>query len=417
MLTLESNTEPVEQLTEALVNNGFSIVESNAPDTEAKPGHSVEENKEKTEKPGEPGDKVSAEPGDKSAAATEVAEPKTQETTTETEESKKKDKPKGGFQAKIEKKTLEVATLRAELEAERGDKTRLRERLEEAEAKLVDLKSPVAAEPEKAGPTKPKRPEMPDLADFDYDAEKYKTALKQYRVDEAKYQDDYEAYRDALTAAKVEETLANERASNEERKQRESAEKADREFVERKDKGKQHYEDFDAVIAALPNDAATILDRDAKGVPKYPTALNYVLGKTKNPADLIYYFAVDILQNGGEENKRIMDLDQFEQAFELRAIEQRIIAEREGEVSTPEKKETPKTEVAVATETPKRTVVPPPVEPKPKQTPTAPIGPETVAGRASATGDTMEKAAAEGRGKDFLRLMNESRARKLGQRV
>jgi hypothetical protein len=161
-----------------------------------------------SEEPGEPGDKIPAETGDKTVPEPESGKTKSQEPPSQGEKPEDKGS-KGGFISKLEKKTRQLEQAREELEAERGDKSKLRERIEELEAQIQELKP--APTTEAPALVKPKRPARPDLADFDYDATKYGAAMKKYDAELASYDDAMDEYRDKVAEQKTAAALKQDR--------------------------------------------------------------------------------------------------------------------------------------------------------------------------------------------------------------
>lgn len=369
-VTLESNTQTEAELTDALVKNGLTPTSQ---ETEEK----TEEGKVEEKKPSEPtevpGEKVPAEAEGKTATETEAVETKSQETTQEEAEEVKK-KSKGGFQSKNEKLTRQLGEAREELELERGDKTALRKRVEELEAKLADNKPAEADKPKEL--VRPKRPELPELAEFDFDQEKYSAAMKTYRKDMSLYDDEMDAYHEAKAEKKVNAALEGEKEKTRAEKEQEAQQKAYNGFVSKKDAGRQNYDDWDDVIAEAEDMA-------------FPPAIQGAIFESENPADLLYHFA-----KNPKELERFESLNPLSQVREITRLEDRIVAARttepkEESKAAPEKKDPP------AKEQPKRV-----------ETPDAPITP--VGSRAQAKGknfDEQLRAASEsGDSKEFNRI-------------
>jgi hypothetical protein len=391
---IASNTQSEAELTEALVANGYTVVEGEK-EEEAKPAEEVD----KSEPAGEPGEKIPAETEGKTAAEAEPAKDKSQETSQEDKDKAETKKSKGGFQAKVEKLTQRLDEAREELELERGDKTKLRQKVEELEAKLAGITAPAeTAKP--AELVKPKRPEMPDPSDVDFDPEKYSALRKKYAEDMAKYDDEMETYREALTDKKVREAREADQADYRERERKRQENEAMMQFALRKEKDEGFYEDFKEMTNSLSEeqDNNTVMG-------KSPQAYFFIMNKAQHPADLLYYFAKDMAENDGEENDRIKAMDPFDQIIELKALGDRLAAEREAAVAakaTPPKGET---KTAAAAEPEKKA---PPAKERPRvETPDAPISP--VGARANAKGKTLDEqmrdAAEAGNNKEFNRLL------------
>lgn len=368
-VTLESNTQTEAELTDALVKNGLTPTSQ---ETEEK----TEEGKVEEKKPSEseqPGEKVPADVKDKTATETEAVETKSQETTQEEAEEVKK-KSKGGFQVKIDKLTNRLETAKEELESERGDKTKLAQKVEELQAQLTQLQPKEADKPKEL--VRPKRPELPELAEFDFDQEKYSAAMKTYRKDMSLYDDEMDAYHEAKAEKKVNAALEGEKEKTRAEKEQEAQQKAYNGFVSKKDAGRQNYDDWDDVIAEAEDMA-------------FPPAIQGAIFESENPADLLYHFA-----KNPKELERFESLNPLSQVREITRLEDRIVAARttepkEESKAAPEKKDPP------AKEQPKRV-----------ETPDAPITP--VGSRAQAKGknfDEQLRAASEsGDSKEFNRI-------------
>ena len=372
MVTMVSNTQSEQEISEAMTQAGLTPIVKAPKEPEAK----VEDKTEPAAEPvGEPGEEIPAEPGDETKPALEAGKTETQESSQVTEPPKPK--AKGGWQAKLEKKTRELDSIREELEQERGDKTKLREQIAELESQIAELKP---AEPAK--PEQPVRPKRPSLAEFDFDQDKYEAAM-------AEYDTQVEAYLRKVTEANVAKALAD---ADERRKQEAAVEATQAElraFEQRRDESKAVYEDFDDVLAGIPKSAVTALDSDV--------VRGYVAGKSKQPALLMYFFAQDYLENGGAESERILALDPYDQIIEIKEIEKQIEAQLKAGKSEvkPEAKAEPEKKTPPARVTP------------PAKTPDSPITP--VGGRVagSNTGATDFHKLAETNPKEFRnRLMS-----------
>lgn len=367
MIVIDS-TQSTDDVAHLLKAQGYEPVtpEPAKPKEEAAPPKVETNSSEQTEKPGS---ESSAAPDSKIAAVTEPVETKPQEaqqeptevteeaTATATEAEVKKDKPKGGFKVKLEKKTAEIDKINRQLEMardalefERGDKTKLLARIDELQGKVDGLAKP-ATEAKAEELVKPKRPL---LKDFDFDSDKYEVAM-------TAHEDAMSDYHSKVAKQEVDRQL---KAAEEKRQQADievAAQRALADFSERKDKGKSLYEDFDDVIAALPADAVTLVDLD-DGVTK-----GYI-GETENPAHLMRYLAMDFLENDGAESARLAALNPYKRIKELMRIETELAAEL-----APPPKETPKASEV----TPKESVVAPAKPaaiPKPTEAPLRTVG-------------------------------------------
>lgn len=354
---LESNTATVEEMKENLIALGFEPDEVQVKGvSDRKP---AEEEGKKPEEPGKLGEKPAEATGTEAAEATGAPKDKVQEPpAVETEEeTAKKEKAKGGWQRQVEKKTAENERLRDKLDEEVGDKTRLKAKLEQAERELAELKAgKPAEEPKKdAGPVRPKRPELPELKAFEYDADKFEAAMKDHRKAEVKYDDEMTTYFETVAEQKAEQRVEAEnkkRAAEAEENRRIEIENA---FVDRRDKDKVGIPDWDEVFASIPEDANMPI---ADAV----SAMGYIKYDSEHPALLYHFLFKDFLENNGAEGERIAALRPARQIIELKKIEDRLSAERTAKAEPPKKEEPPK---AAAEKTPE----------KPKQQPRVPDDP------------------------------------------
>lgn len=373
MIQLESNTATDEELQSALASLGVE-----AP-PEEKP---VEVPEPQSEPTGEPGDKVAAEPEGKTEPVTEPVKKESQEVPPGEPE-----KAKGGWARKVEKLTARIDSLQDRLEEKSGGEERLRAELAEAKAELAKANTVKPAE-EVKGPVRPKRP---TLAECDYDQDKLEAKM-------GEYDDLVDAYHKEVATQSSEEAVKKER----ERQAKDAADAkiqaANDAFAARRDAGKTHYPDWQEVLDDA-GDAVTVAD-------KSEAVQSYIASKTKNPADLIYFFLKDLRDNDGAENERIAALDPFDQLFELKAIEERITKDRAVVVTPPKKEEPPK---AAAADTPKTPVK---EQPKPTKTPDAPI--ETLGGRTVANPGNFQKRLEDASklddgGKEYRKIRNEQK--------
>ena len=347
---IESNFETEEQLREALSFHGYNPMEVK-PTEEATPPKA-----EESEQAGTPGDKVSAEPDGESATGTEPAEPRTQEAP-----EGGKPKPKGGYQYKIDKLTERVDSLRERLEEEEGDKRRLKEQLEAAQEELTAFRAgKVSEEPAKdAGPKKPKRPEVPELAAYEYDADKFAEAQRKYRADMDKWDEAMDTYFQAVATKTAEERIAAERISQEEASQVAEMERQEQVAVDMHWENAKLYPDYNDIRERF-NEAVENGPKPA--IDASEAAQAYMRYKADEKAGLTMYFMRDYLENDGKEGKRIAAIpadDITKLIRELGKIEDRLVAER----TTPKK-----TEAAAP-------AAPPAKKPEPRKVPEAPIEP------------------------------------------
>lgn len=388
---IDSNTLTEDQLREEMRSIGLEFADEAIVNGQGK-------------KPSEP----SGESGEPAAtteveapATTEAAEPERQEVAPkgETEEEREAKKSKGGFQRKIETLTSRVDSLKDQLDEERGDKTRLKAKLEQAEAELEEMKAggnKPSEEPADKGPAKPKRPKMPQLSDFEFDADKFAEAQKQYTADMDKYDDAMDVYFQAVAEHKANERVEAVRKADAAAAEEAKAIEIENEFVARKEDGKKNIPDFDEVLAQIPEKAVTYLDKNVIPGTTLSVAGAYIKYESEAPADLIHYFAQDYL-DGESEGERLVNLSPTKQIIELRKIEEKLIAAREAKSKPKEEKKPP---VAAA----------PPANPKPatRKTPDEPIDPVGARGGTSGTGVDLQKqleAAAEaGNGPEVRRI-------------
>jgi regulator of replication initiation timing len=370
---IDANFGTEEELQAALASLGMETDPVEAPKPEETPAPDA-----KTE-PEVPG--VDPAEAGENAAGTEPAPKDTQGETHEERERK----AKGGFKAKLDKLTAQAETLRAEIEEKNGNESRLRAELEDVKARLAELKPPEAAKPA-AEPVKPKRP---TLASFEFDQEKYEEALD-------KYDSDLTAFHKAVADQAIAAGLEAERQRQADREQAAEAERHFKEFTDRRDADRANYDDYDEVLSLVPKDESDSLMSVSE------PARAYIQRKSKHPADLIHYLATDYVYGDKEENQRLTSLDPMDQIIELKALEDRLVAERT------KGKTTPKAEAA------------PPAKPKPAQrTPEPPIDP--VGGRTAGTVGNLEKqaqdAADRGDSKEYRRIRDLQRNQKQERQV
>ena len=368
MITIESNTQTQEEMADALKAAGITPVEEPKPD---QPKPAGEETKT-SEQSGAPGEKVPAETEGKSAAEAEPAGDKSQEKPQgEKPEDKRVEKPveakvdepkkgKGGFQAKIDKLTQRLETAREELEMERGDKTKLRQKVDELEAQIAELKP---KEPEK--PAEPVKPKRPTRAEVDFDEDKYEAAL-------AKYDDDLATYHTQMSEKRVSDALA---AAEEKRvKQANDAaqEQAWQDYLGRLNKDKENIEDWDEVFDSLTDQV------------EFPQAAEAAILESEHPGHLTHYFASNL-----KELERLSKMTPIAQVREIARLELKLAADRAPKAD-------PKTDPPKGEAKPEN---PPAKEEKPRaKTPDEPIAP--VGGRATVKADSLEELAEKAAGGD-----------------
>ena len=391
MITVDTNTQRANEVLDAFKAHGYEPVEEKKP--EPKPEAKTTESAEA------PGDKIPAEAAGGTDAP--VVETKTQETdpapTQTTPEPKKN---KGGFQAKLEKLTSKVGTLQDELDAERGDKTRIAERLAAAQAELEALKgggTVKTVEPEKAtGPVRPKRPEMPDLAEFDYDQDKYQAAMKAYRSNLDKFDAELDEYHAAVADQKAKQAVAEDKQKTQRAREEAAAIEMQNAFVALKDRDAAEYDE---------EEWAELVDNQPNWQEVSPV-LPGVIMQSEIPGHLMMY-----LYQNPDELERISKMVDYKgepnvlkQTATLSKIEDKVIAQRNGAATggqgQPEAKPVAASKVVVDT--------PPPAKPKQKvETPDAPLNP--VGARTARSGSTdyktlQREASERGDTKEYQRL-------------
>lgn len=334
-VTIESNTEKASDMVDALKAAGVKVTNEPTPPAESAPVVVAEPVVEKTVEPGpagEPGGSAPAETEGKTEPEPEAGIPQETPTSQEPDEGEAtpRRKSKGGFQVKVEKLTRQLEDTREQLDAERGDKTKLRSKIEELEAQLDTLQPKPATKDELVKPT---RPVMPELSDFD-DLAKYQESLKQYRTDLNKYDTDLDDYNNKRAEQKIQEQIA---ASDARRAQEESQ----RQYLERLNKSRAAYEDFNELREAIPDGETTITDVSR-------VVRDYIALKSKDPAHLIHYFLDDHVNNGAAEAARLLDMDEFDQLIEITALERKLVADAN------KAKEPEAVKAAAATATPEK---------------------------------------------------------------
>lgn len=364
---LESNFATDTELTEALASFGIEPPKPEEVQPEVAPVVETE--------PGGPGDKVAAEPEGKPEPKTEKGKKESQEVTTEGETEAEKKKSKGGFQRSIELKTAQIESLKEELDEERSDKVKTKAKLAELEAQLAELTAGKPKEDTKA-PAELVEPKRPKRSEHDFDEEAYETAMD-------KYDADLKAYHKAFADKAIQSGLEAHRQSQEAEANQRLAEQQVATFNGRINAEKADLEDYDELLAALPDSYKHSL------IDLSEHARAYVLVKSKHPAHLIHYFAADHVHGKDAENKRFLSLDAMDQIAELRELENRLIAEKTKAPAKPDKDgESKDGKPEAKAKTPE---VVPPAKPKPpaQRTPEAPI--EPLGGRTSADPGNLDK--------------------------
>lgn len=389
MVTITSDTEPKQDLKDALIANGLTVNEPAKTEEPVKPV----DDKSKSEPEGAPGETIPAETKGEAPATTEVVEDKSQG-TPQGEQPKpiEKEKAKGGFQAKIDKLTAKAEALVEQLEEERGSKTVLQKQLDAVQAELAALKPAEVKADE--GPVRPKRPK---LSDVDFDQDKYDTLV-----------DKYEGELDAYYAA-VADNKAKEAVSGYEQTAAQARHQA--EWLGRINEDKKDIPGYDDLIAALPDESVNPIK-----IPQVIAA--YSEHKSKHPGHISAFLAKDYLENDGAELARLSKLDEFDQLIEIKAIEDRLVSEAKAAKKSATKEAEPKAakvetkpvEPAPAAE--KKPEVVPPVKEQPKakalDEDDAPI--TAVGTRATGRPETMAELAerAASGDKEARKLLNEA---------
>lgn len=383
MVTITSSTEPQAEMKAALEAHGVVVKE---PEVTPEPVKETVEGEKTTESKGEPGVKDPAEPKDKTAPASEP-EKKTQEVAPEQPAETTKEKSKGGFQVKLEKATKKAEDALEALEEERGDKAKLKAKLDEANAELAKLKK--SEEPggdvKEDGP-----PKRPTRVQAEYDDDKYEALMAEYDVKLA-------AYFDGVAEQKSQKAVEIDRQKRAE----ESRTQANEEFGKSTRKnGAEAYTDYEEVFSQLPDDVRSIADD--------PIVAQYIRAKAKNPHDLLYFIAKDMLENEGEECARIAEMDDFDKVIELRTIADRMVEARTKPVDAVKP---PAGDVADPAKPEKAAVEQPPVKEKPKpKTPDEPIQP--LGSRTAQTTSSYKAMADRGDTKAFSKQLMADLAKK-----
>ncbi len=386
MITIESNSGTEQDIADAMKANGIEPVAKVEPVVETPPA--------KEEKPAEstetPGEKVAAEPADKTVAVPETVKtdksqekPPEEQVTASEETPEVKEKAKGGFQKKIDKLTKTVDVLQAQIDAKEGNEARLRRELEEAQAELVKLKP---AEPET--PKELVRPKRPKLSDVEFDQDKHDAAME-------KYEAELDTYHAAVTKQTVDGALKAENETRIKGEREQQAAKSLKEFEERRDKDKEIYPDFADLVEALPADAETLVNRSQ-------VVADYIQFKSKAPIHLIRYLINDFVNGDEAEADRFMKMDDYDKVIQLRDLENQLIKdhakgavkEEETPVITPKKAP----EVATpAKDKQERAKVP--------DEPISPVG-NGAGAKGKDLNEQMAAASAAGNFKEFNRLLD-----------
>ncbi len=307
MMTVDTNFGTEADLKAAVVAAGRTPVEETAvPEVVAEPEKKI------TEQPAKPGEKTPvAAVGSESTPASEPGEKKPQE-SSQAAPPEPKPTATHGFKSKAEKAQQLVDRLQQDLELEKGSKATLLAKLATAEAELAKLKPAVPAAAADTGPVKPKRPTR---AECDYDDERYEAAMDTYDTS-------MDTYNQAMSQKAVSDALVADRAKQHKDQMEAQQNAAFNQWVERRDTGAQRYPDWQETFEALPEDADFPPDSAARAA---------VL-ESENTADLMYYFAKDVLENDGKELQRVSKLGPVAQVREITRLEQKLASQHENPV-------------------------------------------------------------------------------------
>lgn len=357
-ITIESSVFSEEELAEALSSIGA------VPEEQAKPKEepAKEADKEKpSESTGELGGSAEATEG-KSGTESEPVKKEKQEAPQGESNEEKNNKRGGGWQRQVEKKTAQIEALNERLDEEVGDKRRLREERDALKAELEQLKAgkPSGEPTKETGPVRPKRPAMPQLSEFEFDADKFGKAMKEYQTAADKYDDDMTAYYEQVADKKAKEAVAAENQRQVEAQQEYERVQKWNVSVDRLNESKKHYEDFEEVYSRI-TDAMNALPKDERSMPidSSTRVLRYLQDVCKDRAGVLRHLYLDYLDNDSADQERILALDPDEQIIELKEIEKRLASEREAKAKPAAKAPEP----------------PPPAPKKPAKTPEPPIEP------------------------------------------
>lgn len=352
MITITSNTQSEQEMQDVYEQRGLTVVKD---EPETKPDESAQ--------PGKPGEQPAAPASETTAPVTEPEEKPQEPQATPAKHGKP------NFKSKLERAEENLAHVREELENERGDKSKLLQKIEELEAKVNDLSAkPVEEAPKTEEPVRPKRPKR---ADFDFDDdEKFEEAL-------AKYDEDMLAYNDAVSESKVKKALEADRQERQKEEQQRVEDKRQREYNERLTQG----------IAEIPDYAETIKELGESPVPLPPVMEAYI-AKSKVPALLVYSLAKDVLENEAKYLEQLAELDPIDMVAELRDFERKVVAEHnKGKEKPVETKPVEAKPDPVAEE---KKPEPAPAKPKPVQKVEPPI--EPVGSRAATSNPSLGNA-------------------------
>lgn len=290
MIHIES-TNDQELVERQFAEAGIKIGASRAAVAEPEPEKVAEE--DPSGKPGAEGEDPEV-PGDKTASESETGKTKTQEPPSQGDEHKAKGEtpPARSADKKIGKLTLQLESAREELDATRGDKTKLATRVEELEAQIAELKP---KESEKPALVRPKRPEMPELAEFEYDAVKFQAAMKQHRKDLEAYDEKLDDYNNQKTALAAQETVDAYQKAREKAEQEAAGERAAKAFAEKY-----------ASQAAEIDGWSDFWEEQPDNNPEfdYGPAVDAAIKRSDHPASIIWHLAHNV-----SELKRINALE------------------------------------------------------------------------------------------------------------
>ncbi len=387
MVTL-TTTENEQDLMDVFASKGITAEDvkiqdpSNIPDEEKKPTDDTPVEGAKHSETDPEGEKKPTEEEKSTQEGEGEKKPETEvKTDPETDPEAGKQKSKGGWQAKIEKKTRQIENLQERLDEEGGKNAKLQADLAQAQAELAKLKP--QEDPKEEAPARPTRPKR---GEFEFDDDKFEAAMD-------KYDADLEAYNEALRKKDRESAVKELTETQQKAEQAKRVQAIREEFAGKVAEGMKSIPDWDDLLAEIPDGHQGLLDKSL-------AAERYLLLKSKNPTALMHYLMNDTVNGEDAENERLLALDEMELVLELRAIEDKLTAK-----AAPEKK----APVAEADKKPAEKTVTPPAKEKPevKKAPVeAPINP--VGGRTQATTydiqQKMEEAAAQGNTREFFAL-------------
>lgn len=366
MITLTSSTQSAQEMREALEAHGQQVVTD---------GPTVEGTEKTSEQSTSPGESSSGSTGETATTTPEVEGKTTQDTQEPApEETAGEGHPETKFEPRRKQLEKRIERLHEDLDTEKGDKARLKARLEATEAELVKFKPVEAPKVEELA-----RPKRPTKSDAEYDEDKLDQMMAEYEVK----LDEYHIERSKKTAA---EAVATERQRLADEESAREQQKAVDAFNTRLSADAKSISDYDELLSALPENALQL-----------PSAVEASILRSDHPGRLFRHYMNDVVNNDAKEFNRLVAMDPVDQVRVLAKLEDKLDL---AYVETPAEPAKPKAETKPAPAPAKAAAaaevapeVPVPAKRPPKQVadsdePIQPVGSRSGASVATLAGST-----------------------------